>query len=272
MTEVRGRSSPYHEAEVAAVYDRLALPIQFAAPAADLVTVVAPAADARVLDVGAGTGAVTVPAKAAVGKCGVVIAIDPSPEMLGHLRAKGRHHVAVARVPHLPFSDDTFDVILASFVVSHFPDYRSAIAELARVLRCGGRIGLTAWETKPTAPARFWRQQAGEFVRLGDLDEGFRAVIPWDEFFADPQNFRRAFAEAGLTAIDVVSRQYQQSATVADFLTLRESAVEGRVLRRLVGKRWEEFRRHVREAFAREFGERVEYTRGVNIAVATKPV
>ena len=45
----------------------------------------------------------------------------------------------------LPFPDATFDVVLSTFGVIFAPDQAGAAAELLRVCRPGGRIGLTAW-------------------------------------------------------------------------------------------------------------------------------
>lgn len=45
----------------------------------------------------------------------------------------------------LPFPDATFDVVLSTFGVIFAPDQSRAAAELLRVCRPGGRIGLTAW-------------------------------------------------------------------------------------------------------------------------------
>jgi len=264
-------TSPYREASLAAVYDSLALPIQFQAPARDLVSVAGIAEGMRVLDVGAGTGAVTVPAAEATGRRGLAVAVDASSEMLRLLRTKGNYAAALAQVPHLPFRGSAFDRVLAGFVLSHFPDHGQALAELVRVLRSGGRLGLTAWDMTPTGPARLWREVAGRFVNPTDLSEAFRAVIPWDEFFSEPANLRRALERAGLMNVQLARREFNQSATTPDFLTVRESAVEGVVLRRLLGERWETFRRDVRAEFAHEFSGRVEYVRGVHLAVGTKP-
>jgi SAM-dependent methyltransferase len=49
---------------------------------------------------------------------------------------------------HLPFADATFDRIIAAEVLEHIPDDQTALAELARVLKPGGRIAVTV-------PARF---------------------------------------------------------------------------------------------------------------------
>jgi SAM-dependent methyltransferase len=44
---------------------------------------------------------------------------------------------------HLPFTDGTFDRIIAAEVLEHIPDDQTAIAELVRVLQPGGRIAVT---------------------------------------------------------------------------------------------------------------------------------
>lgn len=55
----------------------------------------------------------------------------------------GRGTALVGNALALPFSDGTFDRIIAAEVLEHIPDDRGAIAELARVLRPGGTIAVT---------------------------------------------------------------------------------------------------------------------------------
>src|SRR5947209_6916073 len=99
---------------------------------------------ARVLDTGAGTGiAARVASQAASGV--VAVALDPAIEML---RVGRRHGLAIAvggQAQALPFADGTFDGVMASFVISHVPSYEAALAEMVRVLRRGGTVGVTAW-------------------------------------------------------------------------------------------------------------------------------
>jgi len=45
----------------------------------------------------------------------------------------------------LPFSDDSFDVVLSTFGVMFTPDQAKAAAELTRTVRKDGRIGLASW-------------------------------------------------------------------------------------------------------------------------------
>jgi len=102
--------------------------------------------DERVLDVGCGTGAQTLPAAEAAGP-GNVAGIDPSPEMLARAREKAaRKNLGIdfrnAAIEKLPFDDQQFDVVLSSFMLHHLPHdvMRKGFAEILRVLKPGGRL------------------------------------------------------------------------------------------------------------------------------------
>ena len=103
------------------------------------------AAGQSVLDVGCGTGTLTLAAKAAVGPSGRVSGIDPAPEMVEFARRKASRagsdvDFRAGVVEALPFSDATFDVVLSSLMLHHLPEdvKRKGFAEIARVLRPGG--------------------------------------------------------------------------------------------------------------------------------------
>jgi ubiquinone/menaquinone biosynthesis C-methylase UbiE len=101
----------------------------------------------RVLDVAAGNGNASL---AAARRFADVTSTDYVPELLeqGLLRARaeGFHLVTrVADAEDLPFDDGTFDVALSTFGVMFTPDQPRAAAELLRVVKRGGRIGLANW-------------------------------------------------------------------------------------------------------------------------------
>ena len=88
----------------------------------------------RILDLGAGTGA----ANPIFGEREVV-ALDPSGPML-KLNDAPRRVVAVGE--RLPFSDGTFDAVLATYVFRNLDSVGATVAEMSRVLRAGGKAGV----------------------------------------------------------------------------------------------------------------------------------
>src|SRR3954451_9895427 len=101
----------------------------------------------HVLEVGCGTGDVALAASAQVGANGSVVGIDPSPEMIAVACAKATRSARnvgfqVGVIEALAFPDGTFDVVLSSLMMHHLPDdlKRQGLAEIARVLKPGGRL------------------------------------------------------------------------------------------------------------------------------------
>jgi SAM-dependent methyltransferase len=94
----------------------------------------------RVLDVGAGTGALTAELLA---RGAVIVAEEPSPEFAAALRAR-LPGVEVHETPaeELPFAADEFDAALAQLVVAFMADAPAAVAEMARVAR---RVAVCMW-------------------------------------------------------------------------------------------------------------------------------
>ena len=111
----------------------------------------AEAADVRagmqVLDVAAGNGNATL---AAARRFAQVTSTDYVPALL----EKGRHRAEaeglqvqfeLADAEALPYPEARFDRVLSTFGVMFTPDHRRAAAEMLRVLRPGGRIGMANW-------------------------------------------------------------------------------------------------------------------------------
>ncbi|WBS00357.1 class I SAM-dependent methyltransferase [Pseudoduganella sp. SL102] len=104
-------------------------------------------ADERVLDVAAGNGNATL---AAARRFARVTSTDYVPALLdkgrGRAWAEGLEvEFRVADVEALPFDDGEFDCVLSTFGSMFAPDHRRTAAEMLRVTRPGGRIGVASW-------------------------------------------------------------------------------------------------------------------------------
>jgi SAM-dependent methyltransferase len=101
----------------------------------------------KVLDVAAGNGNATL---AAARRWCEVVSTDYVPALLDRGRQRATAdglsiQFKEADAEALPFDDGTFDVVLSTFGVMFTPQQERAAAELARVCRSGGKIGLANW-------------------------------------------------------------------------------------------------------------------------------
>jgi demethylmenaquinone methyltransferase/2-methoxy-6-polyprenyl-1,4-benzoquinol methylase/phosphoethanolamine N-methyltransferase len=101
----------------------------------------------KVLDVGCGTGGVTIPAGQKVGKTGHAAGVDPAPEMIAVARKKAVRagleiDFRVGVIESLPFPDSSFDAVTSSLMMHHLPHELQVkgLAEIYRVLKPGGRL------------------------------------------------------------------------------------------------------------------------------------
>lgn len=149
-----------------------------------------------VLDVGCGTGEVTLLAKTRA-KAGSVYGIDPAPEMIAVARRKATRKrldidFRVGVIESLPFPDSSIDVVTSSLMMHHLPEDLKVrgLAEIYRVLKPGGRL-LVADFMRPTGSLlnhlfiAFTRHQSLK-SGIEDMqkllkDAGFRQVNQSDE-------------------------------------------------------------------------------------------
>jgi len=110
-------------------------------------------ADEAVLEIGPGTGYALVRLARAVGETGKAYGLELSPRMLERARARAYDAGLEKRVglvqgdaADIPFPDETFDAVFASFVLEVFSpiDVPRVLAECRRVLRPQGRIGVVS--------------------------------------------------------------------------------------------------------------------------------
>lgn len=96
----------------------------------------------KILDVGAGTGRLA----ARLSKAGAfVTALDVSEGMIERLKNKGLKNIetVIGDAEALPFADNSFDVVVAAFLIVHLSDPRRFFDECYRVLKDGGILAVT---------------------------------------------------------------------------------------------------------------------------------
>lgn len=187
----------------------------------------------QVLDAGCGSGGMTKAFATAVGQTGHATALDITPHHLtatkDELQASGlleRVTLIQSSVDHIPFKNDTFDVIWCSHVVHGQGDPRHTVGELTRVLRPGGYLALredvAPIRTLPLvhAPleAAVWTQLMAEYRRWRDTLPNPRMLdLDWLELLQDAglqtfrvKTFARDFVQP-LTADEHAFLQYYLS-------------------------------------------------------------
>jgi SAM-dependent methyltransferase len=159
--------------------------------------------DTKVLDIAAGTGAVSL-AAARVGAA--VIATDFSPNMVERLRdrvaTEGLANVTVEVMDGqaLDLPDGGFDLVTCNFGVIFFPDPSAGFREMHRVLRPQGVAVLTTWGP----PARTeLAALLGSAVKEVVPDFEFPAPLPGQLPFADPEAVSDALRDAGFGTVEV---------------------------------------------------------------------
>ena len=100
-----------------------------------------------VLDLGCGSGNLTLTAQNYTGRSGSVYGIDGSPEMIDVARQKAQQSGSsaifeIGLIENLRFPDSTFDVVISRLVMHHLPEdlKRRGLAEALRVLKPGGLL------------------------------------------------------------------------------------------------------------------------------------
>ena len=132
-----------------------------------------------VLDVGCGTGTLAMEVARRVGRAGRVAGVDPGTEQIARARAKAaRRHVPIefqiGVIEQLPFPDQTFDVVLSTLMMHHLPASlkRQGLAEIARVLKPGGRLVIADFKRKQERTG-----QAAHFHAGGSSMQDLAALV-----------------------------------------------------------------------------------------------
>jgi demethylmenaquinone methyltransferase / 2-methoxy-6-polyprenyl-1,4-benzoquinol methylase len=163
MASPQARTGTLEEGQVRAMFDRIArvydlmnslmtagLHHRWRERAADLAAV---GPGGRALDVASGTGDLAVELARRVGPSGTVVGSDFSEAMLDRARQKSSTITwEWANALELPYPDDGFDAATVGFGARNFSDLDRGLAEMARVVRPGGRVVILEITTPQRPP------------------------------------------------------------------------------------------------------------------------
>lgn len=234
----------------AEAYERYLVPVFMDPWAADLLDATEVKPGARLLDVACGTGIVARRAAPRVGADGEVIAVDVNASMLAVARGRAAEADRLIRweeasVERLPLPDASIDVVLCQQGLQFFADRGAALAELFRVTRPGGRLGLStcrAIEHQPgyaaliAALVRHLGAEAGAALRspyaLGDAEQ-VRALVTRAGF--TDARVRIAVWSARFSSAEALLRAETASSPLGEVVGRLDADVQDALLRDVAG-------------------------------------
>ncbi len=255
--------------EVGETYERVHAP-RLIEVARDLVEIAGIADGDRVLDVGTGTG---VAAQAAAEAGALVAGIDESIGML-HIarRERPKVPVAAAQAIDLPFGPGRFDAVLGSFVLAHFNRVETALFDIDRVLRVGGRVGFSTWTDGIDAYQQTWRELVESVVPREMLEPAYAEAAPGHDLFKSRTTVEEVLKKAGFRSVRTDIVKYHWQYALDDYLEGLQVWATGRFVRNMLGASgWASLQERARARFAERFPDPLNDFREVILAIATKP-
>src|SRR6185436_18681875 len=165
-----------------------------------------------------------------------------------------------------------FDALLANFVLAHFTKYKTALFDMKRVLRPGGRLGLTAWADAEDDLARTWLELVGTVVPPEVLQAAMDERLPWRERFRRRLPLEEALMEAGIRHVRTEVRRYRFQYSLDDYVEGLSTWATGRFVRFMLGESaFAEFVGRARVEFGERFADPVNDFREVLFATGAKP-
>ena len=233
---------------IAALYDSHMVPLLFAAYAAETAGRVASHSPSSVLEIAAGTGAVTAEMLRQLPRDVTITATDLNQGMLdvaAEKLADRRVRLRICDAQDLPFGDESFDAVVCQFGAMFFPDRPTAYREARRVLRKDGVYVLSVWGPIENSP--FFAVVHDKVASLfPDDPPGFFRRTPYG--YHDAEAIAAALREAGFASVEAQSVTLPSRAPSADDVAL--ALCQGTPLRNEIEQRAPDGLARVTEAAA----------------------
>jgi ubiquinone/menaquinone biosynthesis C-methylase UbiE len=252
---------------VATIYERIHA-ARLAEVAKDLFVASGLKAGDRVLDVGTGTGAAL---EGAVAAGAWATGIDASFQMVAEGHRVRPVRLCAAEAVNLPFDDGTFDVVTANFVVAHFTKAETALHDMLRVLKRGGRIAVSSWSDGRDAFSDTWREMVETIVPRAMLEPTYGRAVPGHGRFAKRTELEELFLDAGLRHVRSEPQRYRWTYSVDDYVDGLSVFATGRFVRQMLGDaEWDAFIERAKAVFRERFADPLNDFRDVLVCVGTK--
>jgi demethylmenaquinone methyltransferase/2-methoxy-6-polyprenyl-1,4-benzoquinol methylase len=230
---------------------------------------------AALLDIGTGTGIVARALGPRTQGLARLVGCDRSRVMVQEATTRmPRLHGMAADAESLPLAAAVFDVVTASFVLSHLPDYRAGLAEARRVLKPGGAFVAASWAEKTDPQTAAWRGLLAEALPATETPVAALSaeVAPSEAFFEHEENVGAALTEAGFVNVEVRRFSMSGELTVEQFLSDRELSSSGRFARQSLGPSdFQQLLDRARGEITRSFGETLRYQRAFLVGLGRRP-
>jgi ubiquinone/menaquinone biosynthesis C-methylase UbiE len=206
------------------IYDRYLVPLIFESYASEMAARVAEVKPRSVLEIAAGTGALTRALALRLPIEALIVATDLNQPMLAYaarrLSGDGRISWRQADALALPFDNDSFDSVVCQFGVMFFPDKVQGYKQAHRVLKPGGHLFFNAWDQ--IAANEFADVVTQALVKLFPRDPPLFMVRTPHGYY-DVAKIREELLTAGFALISAETRVY--ASTASSPLTSRSPTV-----------------------------------------------
>lgn len=203
-------------------YETLFVPALFGVWTKNLIEAAKVQPGQTVLDVACGTGVLTRDVSAELGAAGSVTGLDPAPGMLAAAQEIAPDIAWVSgHAEDLPFPDHSFDVVLCQFGMMFFQDREKACAEMLRILKPGGALAVSVWNSTEHNPA----YKALISLMESEVSEAAASAVSLPFSLGDPDIVTGVLNESGF--VDVSVSTLSETARFPSTRTMVEAELRG---------------------------------------------